>query len=196
MSQPTTVHWGAALGVLRYLAGTADHGVFFGEDKVHCGLAGYCDADYAGDLDTRRSPSGYVFVLSGGAISWSSQRQQTVAASTAEAEYMAAAAATKEALWLRKLLTDLRLSVDTIVIRMDNQGALQLLKNPITSMKSKHIGVVYQFARERVERKELAFECIKTELNVVDVLTKALPKEKHAFCSEGMGVSNVAMTVH
>ena len=194
MSKPTTVHWGAALGVLRYLAGTTDHGVCFGGHKVDCELAGYCDADYAGDLDTRRSTTGYVFVLNGGAISWSSRRQQTVAASTAEAEYMAAAAATKEALWLRKLLADLHFSVNTIVIRADNQGALQLLKNPITSMRSKHIDVLYHFARERVERKEVVFEYVKTELNIADVLTKALPKGKHAFCSDGMGVSNVVMT--
>jgi len=157
MSQPTTMHWDAALNVLRYLGGTADHGVCFGGDKGTCEFAGYCDADYAGDLDTRRSTTSYVFVLNVGAISWSSRRQQTVAASTAEAEYMAAAAATKEALWLRTLFGDLRFLVQPVVIRVDNQGALHFLKNPISSMKSKHINVLHHFARERAARKEVVF---------------------------------------
>jgi hypothetical protein len=101
MSCPTVNHWHAAKSVLRYVAGTADCGINFGGTAP--GLKAYCDADYAGDVDTRRSTTGYVFILNGGAISWSSRLQPTVAASTTEAEYMAAAYAAKEALWLNKL---------------------------------------------------------------------------------------------
>jgi hypothetical protein len=101
MANPTTIHWQAAKGVLRYLAATADYGITFGgSGPSDLELLGYCDADYAGDIDTRRSTTGYVFGLNGGAISWQSKRQPTVAASTTEAEYMAAAAAVKEGLWL------------------------------------------------------------------------------------------------
>ena len=90
--------------------------------------SGHCDSDYAGDLDTRRSTTGYVFILNGGAITWSSRRQQTVAAaSTSEDEYMAAAAAIKGALWLRKLMNDMRLTVSTVPIWADNQEAVKLL---------------------------------------------------------------------
>jgi len=81
------------------------------------------------------------------------------------------------------LFAALRFSVDTIVIRADDQGVLQLLKNPITSMRSKHIDVLYHLAREGVERKEIVFEYVQTDLNIADVLTKALAKGKHAFCS-------------
>ena len=194
MVLPTTVHWNAAMGVLRYLGGTVVYGVCFGGNRDECDLVGYCDADFAGDLDTRRSTTGYVFVYNGGAISWSSRRQQTVAASTTEAEYMAAAAAIKEALWLQKLLNDLLIRTGTIVIRADNQGAIKLLQNPITSMRSKHIDVIYHFARERVARKEVAFAYIRTEQMLADVLTKALPKLKHAFCCAGMGVNNAVVS--
>jgi Reverse transcriptase (RNA-dependent DNA polymerase) len=190
MTTPTTVHWSAATGVLRYLAGTKDYGLNFGQAGSNKELLGYCDSDYAGDLDTRRSTTGYVFVLNGGAISWSSRRQQTVAASTTEAEYMAAAAATKEALWLRKLIYDLKRAVSTIIIRADNQGAIKLLKNPITSLRSKHIDVIYHFARERVARKEVAFDYVKTEHMIADNLTKPVPEGKHIFCRNGMGVSS------
>jgi hypothetical protein len=193
MAAPTTAHWQAAMGVVRYLAGTAEQGICFGgtaEATVGGDLLGYCDADYAADLDTRRSTTGYVFVLNGGAISWSSRRQQTVAASTTEAEYMAAAGAVKEALWLRKLCKDLQLgAAGAVNILADNQSAIKLLKNPISSVRSKHIDVIYHFARERVARGEVSFRYVSTALNVADCLTKAVPAEKFAYCRAGMGVA-------
>ena len=154
MAAPTTVHWQAAKGVLRYVAGTMDYGITFGKGE---GLLGYCDADYAGDLDTRRSTTGYVFILNGGAVCWSSKRQPTVAASTTEAEYMASAFAVKEALWIRTLMINLDLDPGPVNIKADNQSAIKLLKNPVSSMRSKHIDVIYHFARERVARRDVIF---------------------------------------
>jgi hypothetical protein len=104
---------------------------------------------------------------------------------------MAAAAATKEALWLRKLMGDLHKGVNTVIIKANNQGAIKLLRNPISSLRSKHIDVIYHFARERVARKEVAFEYINTEHMIADVLTKAVGKAKHSMCCNGMGVNNV-----
>ena len=186
MVQPTAVHWQAAKGVLRYLAGTKQYGITFRGSSTS--LMSYCDADYAGDVDTRRSTTGYVFILNGGAISWSSKRQQTIAASTTEAEYMAAASAVKEALWLRKLLRDLEIEAETVTIMADNQSAIKLLKNPISSLRSKHIDVIHHFARERVMRGEVEFQYISTVEMIADVMTKALPTTKHVFCCAGMGV--------
>eukprot|EP00983_Pelagomonas_calceolata_P072593 1151781-Pelagomonas_calceolata.AAC.2 len=123
MSKPTTDHWIVARKVLKYIAGSVDRGITKGPSSE---LEGYCDADYAGGIDTRRSTTGYVFILNGSIISWSSRLQATVAVSTAEAEYMAAAQALKEALWLR-----IRASLKTIQMYTDNQAALTLLKNPI-----------------------------------------------------------------
>jgi transposase InsO family protein len=187
MSNPTTVHWQAAKGVLRYLAGTSDLGITFGKSGSF-DFRGYCDADYAGDIDTRRSTTGYVFTLNGGAISWQSKRQPTVAASTTEAEYMAAAAAVKEGLWLRKLLSDFSINIQPINILADNQSAIKILRNPISSLRSKHIDVIHHFARERVMRNEVVFTYTPTNQMIADVLTKALAGDKFAFCCQGMGV--------
>jgi hypothetical protein len=186
MSKPTTVHWQTAKGVVRYLAATPDKGITFRGSSLE--LKGYCDADYAGDIDTRKSTTGYVYILAGGGISWSSKRQPTVAASTTEAEYMAAGAAVKEGLWLRKLLNSLHINLQEVNIYCDNQSAIKLLKNPIFSVRSKHIDVVHHFARERVLRKEVAFHYISTHKMPADVMTKALAQMKHEECCKAMGV--------
>jgi len=176
----------AVKGVLKYLAGTVERGINYGPSESE--LEGYCDADYAGDIDTRRSTTGYVFILNRGIISWSSRLQATVAVSTAEAEYMAAAQAVKEALWLRKLIADIGIPLKTIQMYTDNQAALTLLKNPIASARSKHIDIVYHFARERVARKEVRFEYCPTAVMIADIMTKALAEGKFEKCCNSMGV--------
>jgi len=108
--------------------------------------------------------------------------------STAEAEYMAAAQAVKEALWLRKLIADIGIPLKTIQMYTDNQAALTLLKNPIASARSKHIDIVYHFARERVARKEVRFEYCPTAVMIADIMTKALAEGKFEKCCNSMGV--------
>ncbi|GFH18455.1 reverse transcriptase Ty1/copia-type domain-containing protein [Haematococcus lacustris] len=187
MSSPTQQHWTAARAILSYLKGTADQGLVFGEAAE---LQGYCDADYAGDKDTARSTTGYVFAMNGAAISWSSRLQPTVAMSTAEAEYMAASSAVKEGLWLRKLMQDLQLPGDCTSIMCDNQAALQLLHNPIASARAKHINVHHHFARERVARGEVSFSYCSTASMVADIMTKPLSLVKFSQGKQGCGVSN------
>lgn len=185
MAAPTTAHWAAAKGVLRYLAGTTDICLCFGHSE---GVLGYCDSDYAADLDTRRSTTGYVFLMHGGAISWQSRKQPTVAVSTTEAEYMAAASATKEALCLRTLLRDFGYLISPLTILGDNQACIKLLKNKMSSQRSKHIDVMHHFARERVARNEVTFKYERTDKMIADALTKAVPEHKVQFCRAGMGL--------
>ncbi|PNW85445.1 hypothetical protein CHLRE_03g186800v5 [Chlamydomonas reinhardtii] len=211
MAAPTKVHFTLAVGVLRYLKHTAAMGLRFraaagGGGGGHGGgggggggagggggdgsFLGYCDADWAGDPLTRRSQTALLFSLYGTAVTWCSQRQHTVAASSVEAEYQAAAAATKEALWLRKLAADLGLNGGAVTIRSDSQGAISLARNPISSSPlSKHIDIQHHLVRERVARGEVAVEYCPTEEMVADALTKALPEAKFAFCRAAMGVS-------
>ncbi len=184
--QPTEQHWQATMALLKYISGTREMGIMYGSKAAD--MVGYCDADYDGDMDTRRSTTGYVFSMHGGAISWSSRLQPTVAQSSCEAEYMSAASAVKEALWMRKLATDLNLEVRTLKIYCDNQGAIKLLKHPIASSRSKHIDIMHHFVRERVARGEVHFEYCNTERMVADIFTKALPVAKVEFCRQELGL--------
>lgn len=188
MSAPTKEHWTAALGILRYLSGTRDFGlVYTGASRDNL-LEGYCDADWAGDLDTRRSTTGFVFTVHGTAVSWASKLQRTVALSSCEAEYVAAAAAAKEALWLRTLLSDLCMEHNTPIIHIDNQAALSLIKNPLTHGRSKHIDVQHHFVRECMADGKAHFQYVSTEWQVADIFTKALPFSKFELCRNLLGM--------
>ncbi|CAB4021584.1 Retrovirus-related Pol poly from transposon TNT 1-94, partial [Paramuricea clavata] len=112
MSNPSKEHWIGIKRVLRYIKGTLNYGLKFQANGNHHELVGYSDANWAGDVDTRRSTSGYVFKVANSTISWSSKKQATVAKSTTEAEYVALSQATQEAIWMRKLLSDIGYKID------------------------------------------------------------------------------------
>ena len=186
MSCPTWEHWQAVKGVLRYLKSTPGLGIVYKRGDE--GLLGYTDSDFAGDLDTKRSTGGYVYNFNGAAVSWQSKLLPTVALSTTEAEYMAAALAAKEALWLQKLCGDLGYPTKAITLYCDNQAAEKLSKLQQEHQRSKHIGVQYHFLRERVALGELKVEYCATEHMVADVLTKAVGPTKYKWCVEHMGM--------
>jgi transposase InsO family protein len=190
-AKPTTDHWTLGKGVLRYLKGTLNLGITFGAGKPK--LSGYCDADFAGDSATRRSTTGYAFVLNGGIISHCSRLQRTIAASTQEAEYQAMSEATREALALRKLMKDLGYPMCTIPIRIktDSTTALSLAENPIQGKRSKHIDLAHHIVRERVARKEVVFEYVPTAKMWADFLTKAVTEDIFMKCKEGLGISSI-----
>ena len=122
-------------------------------------------------------------------MSWSSRRQATVAKSSTEAEYVALSMATQEAVWLRRLLSDVGLQVDTATtIYEDNQGAIDLSKNPKHHNRTKHIDVSFHFTRERMAAKEIDVSYIPTEHNLADVMTKGLGKVPYEKFREWLGV--------
>lgn len=177
-ANPTTDHWLAVQRILRYLRGTLDLELAFSGDLRP--LVGYSDADWAGDISTRRSTSGYVFGIGTGPISWSSKRQSTVSLSTCEAEYIGQTQATKEAVWLRNLLAELtdmdECDIPTTVIYCDNQGAIALAKNPKFHGRSKHIDIQHHYVREKVEDGTVGLKYIETSKQIADGLTKPLSK--------------------
>eukprot|EP00253_Pinus_taeda_P004760 PITA_04760 len=159
MSKPGKEHWSTVKRVFRYLCGTSDY-------------------DWAGDLDQRRSTSGYVFNLFGGAVSWMSKKQSVVALSTTEAEYMAATHASKEAVWLQRLCSSMGLVQGAIRIDCDSQSAIFLAKNPAYHSKTKHIDVQYHFVRDMIEDKKVLLVKVDTLKNTADALTKSVSSEK------------------
>jgi transposase InsO family protein len=188
-SNPGPEHWAALKRVIRYLKGTAHFALQYGGAENGLELVGWTDSDWASDLDTRRSIAGFTLDLNGGSISWSSKKQPTVALSTVEAEYMATTQATREAIWLRSLLTDLGSPpTAATIVHADNQGSISLARNPVNHARTKHIDIRYHFIRERIESGEIDLRYVSTADQVADILTKALPKDKHWKLMRLMGL--------
>jgi len=166
LNNPSSKHMSAAKRVLRYLKGTSSLGITYRPPPLH--LQGYSDADWAGDMDTRRSTTGYIVMLNNGAIAWKSRRQPTVALSTMESEYMALTDATKELKWVRMLLAELghsnNKSADEIptVVFSDNQSAIALGKNPVSHARAKHIDLRHHFIREAIQDQIIWVQYIPT----------------------------------
>jgi hypothetical protein len=152
-------------------------------------VVGYVDADYAGDLDDRRSTTGYVFTLAGGPICWKSMIQSTVAMSTTEAEYVAVAEAAKEALWLTGLVKELGIQQVGVPLYCDNQNAIYLAKNQVYHARTKHIDVRFHKIRELVATGELLLEKVHTSENAADMLTKPITTDKFKHCLDLTNVS-------
>ena len=187
-ANPMEMHWELALRVASYLAHTSSVGLKLGGTRKTA-LEGWVDADWAGCHDTRRSTTGYVFKLNDSPILWCSRRQQTVASSTVEAEYIATAEAVREAVWLRNLLRELNISmVKPTVLHVDNQGAMRLAINPSTHQRTKHIDIKHHLIRELIEGGTVELEYVATEEQQADIFTKPLPGPRHASNSIQLGL--------
>ena len=190
-SNPSKVHLNAAKRILRYLKGTLESTLMY--SKSECASpTGYADANWAGDLDTRRSTSGNLFRMSGGAVSWASKTQSSVALSSSEAEYMALSMATQEATWIQKLLSDLKIDPQPIRIMEDNQGAIAIARNPVSHSRTKHIDIRYHYVREALERGIIDIEYCPTEFMAADLLTKPLPKSRFETLRCMLGMNNLS----
>lgn len=191
LEKPSSTHVGAAKRILRYINGTLNRGILYHHSMGEISFNGYSDSDYAGDLDTRKSTTGFVFTVNGSAITWCSRRQSSVSKSTTEAEYIAASEATSELIWLKRLLNEVvpnQFNKPTLYI--DNESATKLVKNPVFHRRTKHIDVAYHFIREQHERDELAVESISTHDQLADGLTKALPKSRFEFLWQSLSMIN------
>jgi len=170
-----TTHIAAANQILRYVKATQHLGIVYSR-SASLNLYGYSDSDWASDVNNRRSTTGYVFFMAGGAISWKSCLQTTVALSTSEAEYMALSACAQESIALQYLRASFNLSTDQPVqIFEDNSGAIAMAYNPVHYSKTKHIHIRHHFIRECVDSGRIIVSYIPTAEMIADVLTKALP---------------------
>jgi hypothetical protein len=187
---PGECHWTTVKTIFKYLRRTKDMFLVYGGDD-ELSVRGYTDASYLTDSDDSRSQSGYVFVMNGGAVSWKSSKQDTVAASTTEAKYIAAFEAAKEAVWIRNFLMDLGVvqgASNPLDVYCDNNGAIAQAKEPRRHHKDKHILMRYHLLREIVDRGDIKLCKIHTNANVADPLTKPLPQPKHEAHMRYMGI--------
>lgn len=186
---PGKAHWVAVKRILRYLKGTIDYKLEFSKDK-NLDIEGFCDADWANDPDERHSTTGYIFTLQGGAISWNSKRQPSVALSTTEAEYMALSSATQEALWLRGLASEIGLKTEhPTLIHCDNRSAIQLSETANYSARTKHIDTRHHFLREKITEGKIKLLHLPSVEMPADMLTKAVTGTKLNQCSSLLGLS-------
>jgi histone deacetylase 1/2 len=185
---PTTSHWNGAIRVLKYLGSTKDLGVVYGSHSEE-ELVGYVDSDFAGDLDTRKSTTGYLFLYHGAVISWCSKKQTSVATSTVEAEYIAASQAVKEAMWLGSLLGELGIKISSIKLYCDNLGCITNMKNHVVSKYTKHISVSYHHVREKVAWGQIIPLYVPSEENIADMFTKPLSAKVFQGHRARLGIS-------
>lgn len=182
MSCPGREHWLAVKWILRYLRGFVDLCLVYDKSTCFDKVTSFVDSDYAGDLDRRRSLTGYVLKLAGGLISWRATLQSTVALSTTEAEYMAITEAVKEALWLKGSVNSLGLHQDSIVVFCNRQSAIHLSKNQMFHERIKHIDVRYHFVREHISHGDVMISEVTTEENQTNMLTKSISTCKFKHC--------------
>ncbi|KAK1591530.1 hypothetical protein Q3G72_009150 [Acer saccharum] len=191
-SKPGPDHWTAVKHIFKYLKRTRDNMlVYSGGDLVP---VGYTDSDFQSDSDSRKSTSGAVFTIGGGAVIWRSIKQSCIADSTMEAEYVAACEAAKEAVWLRQFLIDLEVVPSAnkqITIYCDNSGAVANSKEPRSHKRGKHIERKYHLLREIVQRGDVTITKIASAENLADPFTKALPQKSFDGHLENMGLRDM-----
>ncbi|KAI4365385.1 hypothetical protein MLD38_021374 [Melastoma candidum] len=173
--------------IFRYLSGTTNLGLWYSKRSLF-DLIEYSDADFAGCKIDRKSTSGTCQLLGDMLISWHSKKQASVALSTAEAEYVAAASCCAQLLWMRQQLEDYGFKFDNIPIRCDNTSAINLTKNPVQHSRSKHIELRHHFIRDHVQNGSIVVEYVSTETQLCDIFTKPLNFEKFSKLRMELGI--------
>ncbi|KAM1529835.1 hypothetical protein ACFX1Z_018995 [Malus domestica] len=175
-SNPGSEHWTAVKTVLKYLKRTKDMFLVY-EGATELRVEAYTDADFQSNVDDRSSNFGYVFTLNGGAVSWKSKKQNVIADSTTEAEYVAATEANKEAFWMKKFITELGVVptiTSPVTLYCDNSGAIAQAKEPRAHQKNKHFDRRFNIIRRYVAEGKVNILKVASADNVADPLTKPM----------------------
>ena len=191
-NNPAYTHFEELLRILRYIRGTKDKGLTyrrlkndtltFSQQLIN---EAYADANFASDIDDRKSTSGICIFLNGGLIACSSTKQNTVSISTCESEYISLSLCLTEILWFRNLMTELGINLNSPhVVHEDNQACISIAENPGTTKRSKHIDIKYHFIRDHVTRKTIILRYCPSKLQIADILTKTLPRPQFEILRE------------
>ncbi|XP_034604772.1 uncharacterized mitochondrial protein AtMg00810-like [Setaria viridis] len=176
MEEPQEDHLAVIKHLLRYIAGTCGYGIVYSQrSTATLELSAYSDSDMVGDVNTRQSTTGVMFFLSDCPVSWQSQKQRIIALSTCEAEYIAAATASCQGTWLRRLLQELTGEVLCgPVLRVENKSAIALARNPVLHDWSKDIDIKYHYIRDCIDGGCIKLEYVETARQFGDILTQTL----------------------
>jgi hypothetical protein len=186
LDNPGLSHWNAVKVLFRYLSGTADYALTYG--NVEGELSGFCDADDSSAED-RKAVTGYAFMMDGGAVSWGSKKQEIISLSTTKSKYVAVTHASKEALWLRSLISQTFGSVkEATILHSDNQSAIALTKDHRYHARTKHIDIRYHFIRWIIEDGHVKLIYCPTNDMLADTLTKPLPTTKVKHFAVNLGL--------
>jgi len=188
-SNPKLSHLKSVKRIFRYLKGTPNLGLWYPKSEKF-DLIAYADADFGGCRIDRKSTSGTCQFLGHALVSWTSKKQNSVALSTAEAEYIAASACCAQVIWMKNTLEDYGIHFKNIPIKCDNTSAICLTKNPIQHSRTKHIDVRHHFIRDHVLNNDVVLEFIDTKHQLADIFTKALNEDQFEFIRRELGMLN------
>ena len=189
-SNPKQSHLSAVKRIMRYLLGTINLGLWYPKNST-CNLIGYSDSDFAGSKTDRKSTSGTCQFIGSALVSWHSKKQNSVALSTAEAEYISAGSCCAQILWMKQQLSDYGIILDRIPIKCDNTSAINLSKNPVQHSRTKHIEIRHHFLRDHVLKGDCVLEFVDTKNQLADIFTKPLPKEVFFSIRRELGLLDV-----
>jgi hypothetical protein len=198
MAHSSLQHYAALKWMLRYLSGTRTFGITYRRSKDDTDKSnlfyGFSDTAFV-NQDNGKSTSGYIFLASGGAITWKSKKQSIIALSMTESEYVALSEAGRKATWLRNLYGKLGFPQTTqTIIKGDNEGSMSMTHDPQFHARSKHIALHHHWVRELINDNVLDIHNVHDPEQMVDILTKGLPKPKHSRHTEEMGVRATDIT--
>lgn len=191
MQKPFQEHWKAVKKILRYLAAFQNHGLKI-VPTINRSITAFCDADWATDRDDRKSITGYCVYFGSNLISWSSKKQTTVSISSTEAEYRSMASTVAEVLWIKSLLSELKVQLPQVPrLFCDNQSAVLMTANPILHARTKHLELDLHFVRERAIRQEIQISHIPSSKQVADGFTKPISSRNFDWFRKRLGVKYV-----
>src|SRR5438105_1096634 len=175
---PKECHLVAVKRILRYLIHTPTLGLWFPKGSSF-DLLGYSDSDYAGCKVDQKSTTGTCQFLGRTLVSWSSKKQNSVALSTAEAEYVAAGACCAQPLWMK--VSDYGYELSKIPLLCDNESAIKLANNPVQHSRTKHIDIQHHFLRDHEAKGDIAIRHVRTDKQLANIFTK--PLDESRFCA-------------
>jgi hypothetical protein len=195
LDNPGQQHWQAVKRIFRYLKGTRDMKLELGGSAT-LNLSAYSDADWGGDIDTRRSTTGFVILLGSSLICWKSRLQAVVSLSTVEAEYYAITDATRDLLYMLPIAIDMKLTQELpLKVHEDNQGCQAVAEKAIINPRSKHIDIKYHWIKERIVEGLIKIHYCPTDQMLADILTKGLEEVKHRKFTDLLGLRSAAKTL-